>query len=115
MKTDNQAVLADRMPSDLDRLLRGAAQLDDFADTRPALARLFGPAWFEWETGWLTVDRASRPFVHLSAWHPKMLAQARDLIGSRFVIARVEAGCLTRRRRNAFMTVVISGRRDPGV
>lgn len=108
---------ADRVlqPREVDRFLTGLAASDTFMeaypDIRSAAHRWFGSPRFTWQTGWMTIDRIEHVFVHLSAWPPGLLHEARKRMDGAFVITRAETGLLDRRRHHPFMVVLISGRR----
>ncbi len=112
---DPRIEAADVLPKVVDRFLRGLAQLDEFADTRSTISKLFGVSHFSWQTGWMNFGTGRLTFVQVSAWPPKLLTQTHDRLSRQFVIVRVERGLLDRRRQHPFMVVLISGRRDLGV
>lgn len=111
-KVDPRLVENDLLPTNIDRLLRGLALTDEFADTRNPLVRLFTPAHFAWQTGWMTANGTARPFVQIFGPVP-LLEKAQARLADRFVVMRTEKGFTERPRKTQFTTVLISGRRDP--
>jgi hypothetical protein len=99
------------IPQLVDRALRVLASQDSFHDDRPSLTRLFGPTYFSWTVGWLTVDRVTHPFAHVCAPPPR-LAEAERFLASRFHVTGVQKGLLDRRRHHPFAIITVSGTKD---
>ena len=114
MKT-NSVASQGVQPREVDRFLTGLAASDTFGtafpDVRSGFQRWFGSPRFAWQTGWMTVDRVQYVFVHLSAWPPGLLHEARTRLQDAFVVSRAESGLLDKRHHHPFMVVLISGRR----